>query len=80
MLRLELEILFLKLLKFLLYVYTFLGLSVRLCTMCSAWYPQRSEEGVRSLGTGVRVDCEPHHVGAGNGTWLIWKSSQRVSC
>lgn len=24
-----------------------------------AWYPQRSKEGVRSLGTGVIGSCEP---------------------
>jgi hypothetical protein len=39
-----------------------------------AWYSRRSEESIRSPGTGVKDSCE-HHVGAGNQTWVLWKSS-----
>lgn len=48
---------------------------------CACLVPtQRSEGDVRSPGTGVRDDCEPHHVVSGNGTWVTWKSSQCVNC
>ena len=48
-----------------------------LCVMCMQC-PQRPEEGVRSPGTGVNRVVS-HHVGAGNRTLVLWKSSQCAS-
>ena len=39
-------------------------LDVGMCTVY-AWFPQRSQEVVRSSGTVVRDGCK-HHLGAGN--------------
>lgn len=44
-------------------------LHVCLCTQC----PQRSEEGVRSSGTGITTMS--HHMGARNQTQILWKSN-----
>lgn len=51
-------------------------LHVCLCTTC-VQHPQRPEDGVRALGTGVTNGCEPpQHVGARNWILIFWKSSQ----
>lgn len=36
---------------------------------------QGSEEGVEFFGTVVTDTCEPPHVGAGNSTWILCKTS-----
>lgn len=61
--------------RFLVYLYVCVP-----CALPGTHRGQKKMSDLPGLGTGVRVDREPHHVGAGNGTWLIWKSSQRVSC
>jgi hypothetical protein len=42
--------------KVFLYVLVFF-LHVCLCTMCIPWCPQRQEEGIETLGTGVTDGC-----------------------
>jgi hypothetical protein len=50
--------------------------SLHVC-MCTTCVPDASggQEGVRSLGTGVRDDCEAH-VGTGTQTWVLCQSSK----
>lgn len=38
--------------------------------------PQRPEKGVGFSGSGVTGSCEPPDGGAGNKTWVLFKSSQ----
>lgn len=45
-----------------------------LCTTCIQC-PWKSEESVRSSGTGVADKVVSHHVGAGDGTWVFWNHS-----
>lgn len=39
------------------------------------WVPS-DVRGVRSPSTGVRNDCEPPDVGAGERSWVLWESSK----
>lgn len=59
--------------SFILYVMVF-SLHVCLCAV-SAWCLWKPEDGARALRAGVRADCEPPAVGAGNLTWVLCKSS-----
>lgn len=43
-----------------------------------AWYPQRSEEGIKSSGTGVVDDCG-HQVGATNQIWATTEAKSVLS-
>lgn len=43
-------------------------------TMCMQGQ-QKLKEGIKSPGTGVK-DSVSHRVGAGNRTWVLWKSSK----
>lgn len=48
--------------------------SVGMCTCkCRCW--QSLEEGVKFLGAGFTGGYGQFHVGAGNGTWIFFKSS-----
>lgn len=69
-----------RFLKYLFPLYVWILLLRRMCMLfVRDWYPQRSDEGVRISGTGVRDGCELPS-GSRTRTWVIYRCSKLLSC
>lgn len=56
----------------------FLSIFLNVCvyTNLCVWWPWKPEEGIGPPGAGLTCSCELSDVGAGNQTWVFWKSSK----